>query len=42
MQRAFNPLAGAERLENGTLFYKVAEKDLAKELFDEEKMRREF
>jgi len=36
----FDPLAGAERLENGALFYKVDQKEIA--IPDEEKLHAEY
>lgn len=40
LQRVFDPLAGAVRLENGALFYKVEEKEI--HLGSEEKLRAEY
>lgn len=40
-QRIFEPLAGAKRLENGAVFYKVEHKEVTREL-DEEKLRAQF
>jgi len=40
-QRIFEPLAGAQKLANGTLFYEVSEKELSAEL-NEDKMRAAF
>jgi len=39
MQKIFDPLAGAEKLENGALFYKVEDRELSIELKDEVKLR---
>ena len=35
-------MAGAERLENGALFYKVEDKELSPLVTDEDKLRREY
>lgn len=40
LQRAFDPLAGSERLENGAIFYRVADSEV--ELPNEEKLRAEW
>jgi hypothetical protein len=40
LQRAFDPLAGAERLENGSIFYRVADQEVS--LQSEEKLREEW
>lgn len=37
-----DPFAGAEKLENGAIFYLVQENELAPILKDEEKLRKEF
>ena len=42
LQRVFDPLAGAQRLDNGALFYKLEDKELNSELENEEKLRAEF
>lgn len=42
MQRIFDPLAGAEKLPNGALFYKLEDKELGTYVGDEEKLRKEF
>ena len=42
MQKVFNPLAGAERLDNGALFYKLSDEELSKTLNNEAVLRREF
>lgn len=39
MQRAFDPLCGAERLENGALFYKFEDSEVK---IDESKVRSEY
>lgn len=41
LQRALEPLAGATRLENGTLFYEVQEKEISKQL-DETRLRKVY
>lgn len=38
----FDPLAGAERLENGALFYQVQDKELSEDLQSEDKLRAEY
>jgi len=40
-QKLFEPLATAKKLENGSLFYKVEEKEVAKDM-DEDKLRKQF
>lgn len=42
LQRILDPLAGAIKLDNGALFYQVEEKELAPEIRDQEKLRKEF
>ena len=41
LQRALEPLAGATKLENGTLFYEVQEKEIASQL-DEARLRKVY
>lgn len=40
LQRAFDPLAGSERLDNGAIFYKVIDSEVA--LASDEKLRAEW
>jgi len=40
-QRIFEPLAGAQTLENGTVFYEVTEKEIASRL-QEDKLRETY
>ena len=40
-QRIFEPLAGARKLENGTLFYEVSDAEIA-DLVDEGRLRKQF
>ena len=42
LQRILDPFAGAERLENGTLFVKVEDSDLNMEVLSEERLRAEY
>lgn len=42
LQKIFDPMAGAERLENGALFYKLEDSELTAVVNDEEKLRKEF
>ncbi len=39
MQRTFDPLAGAKRLENGTMLYEIKDDEFGYEIFDEKKLR---
>lgn len=39
MQKIFDPLAGAEKLENGTLFYRLEDKEISAAVKDENKLR---
>lgn len=42
LQKIFDPLAGAERQENGTLIYRLVDKELPKELFNDDKLKAEY
>lgn len=39
LQKLLDPFAGAQRLDNGALFYEVADKELRQDVFDDEKLR---
>lgn len=39
LQKVLDPFAGAQKLENGALFYEVEEKELNPALRDDEKLR---
>jgi len=41
-QKLFDPLAGAEKLENGALFYRVSDKELSADLSNEDALKAEF
>lgn len=42
LQKIFDPMAGAERLENGALFYKLEDKELTPDLNNDDKLKAEF
>lgn len=42
LQKIFDPLAGATRLENGTMFYRLEDKELSVLVKDETKLREQY